>query len=115
MNWLIRILTFFAPKIDGNPLEWKERDYHLLDNLWREFLCGSVKGIYRFRDNEFQVLAVHNTKKNNHFDIVLEWFENSCKRDKCSLSFLEVGNPKLKQKLERLGFNGTKDKMVKNY
>ncbi|MCH7541560.1 hypothetical protein IH981_02150 [Patescibacteria group bacterium] len=115
MNWLIRLLTYFRKPINGNPNEWLERPYLLLGEMWQEFNCGSCRGIYRYRDKEFQILAVQNTKKNNHFDYVLNWFEKSCKRDKYSLAFLEIGNPKLLNKLKSLGFIGDEQKMVKNY
>ena len=115
MNTLIRILSFFAPKIDGNPDEWLERDYILMGEKWREFRCGSCRGIYRCENDEFQILAVQNTKKNNHFDRVLEWFEKSCERQKYNLTFLEVENPRLMEKLKRLGFIGDKIKMTKQF
>lgn len=115
MNWLIRILSYFKKPINGNPNEWLERPYDLAGTVWREFNCGSCRGLYKTADQEYQILAVHNTKRNNHFDIVLEWFEKSCLRDKMNLTFLEVGNPKLELKLRKLGFIGIKNKMTKYY
>ena len=115
MNWLIRLLTFFARPIDGDPNVWLERDYKLLGEMWREFRCGSCRGIYRSNQEEFQVLAVQNTKKNDDFSKVLKWFEKSCKRDKYKLAFLEIGNPRLLKKLSLLGFVGDKKKMVKTF
>lgn len=114
MNWLIRFLAYFAKPIDGNPNQWLERPYKLAGEWWREFRCGSCKGIYRVKDKEFQILAVHNTKKNDNFDRTLDWFKKSCAREKFSLSFLEVGNPALKAKLEKLGFIGNNVKMTLN-
>ena len=111
-NLLIRVLAHFHPPIDGNPKEWREKQYN---KDWREFICGSVKGLYRTKDREYQVLAVMNTKSNDNFYRMLEWFEKSCKRDNYALTFLEVGNPKLEQKLRGLGFVGTKKKLSKNY
>lgn len=112
MNFLIKLLCKFARPIDGDPDEWLERDYK---RGWREFRCGSCKGIYRVKGREFQILAVHNTKKNDNFDKVLEWFGRSCKRDGFNLTFLEVENPKLEQKLRKLGFEGEPNKMTLIY
>jgi hypothetical protein len=85
--------------------------------VWREFNCGSVRGIYRTHEREFQILAVQNTakKKNDHFDRVLKWFEQSCRRERHALAFLDVENPRLLEKLKRLGFAGTHEKMTKSY
>lgn len=116
LNDLIHELSKFTPPIDGDPNVWLEREKILIDGkVWRQFLCGSCHGVYRCVNSEFQILAVQNTKKNDNFDRVLGWFETSCKRDGYSLTFLEVGNPRLKEKLERLGFVGTEEKMTKTF
>lgn len=112
MNWLIRILSKFTNPINSDPSIWLERPYSLLGESWIDFRCGSCRGIYRCQEGEFQILAVQNTKKNDNFDRVLEWFKNSAKRDSCKISFLEVGNPKLKAKLEAQGFIGNKTKLT---
>jgi len=96
INLVIRLLSKFFKQIEGNPDEFLERPYK---REWREFIVGSCKGIYRTTNNEYEILAVVNTKKNDNFDTVLTWFKKSAKRDKYNLSFLEVGNPKFKQKL----------------
>ena len=98
--------------IDGNPEEWLERKWGW-DARWTEFICGSCKGLYRVGDREFEILAVHNSKRNGDFDRVLNWFDKSCLREKYNLSFLEIGNPKLRDKLSRLGFVGDENKMTK--
>ena len=115
VNDLIKEITKLTPPIDGNPEEWLERDYELMGMMWREFVCGSCRGLYREEGKEFQILAVQNTKKNDNFDRVLEWFEKSCTRDGYALAFLEVGNPNLAQKLQTLGFQGNETKMTKMY
>lgn len=112
MNWLIRILSYFRKPIDGDPAVWLERPYRW---GWTDFLCGSCRGLYRCQDNEFQILAVQNTKRNDNFDRVMDWFEKSAIRHKKAVSFLEVGNLKLKIKLERLGFVGNKQKLTRRY
>lgn|SRR3990167_1781786 len=113
LNFLIKILSKFTKPIEGNPDEWLERDYPMLGIMWREFICGSCRGIYRCENKEFQILAVQNTKKNDNFDKVLSWFEKSAQRDNYQISFLEVGNPKLREKLLRLGWKGDNKKMIK--
>ena len=115
INLLIRFLHLFVRPIEGNPDEWLERERILMGEKWREFNCGSVRGIYRCENKEFQILAVENTKKNNHFTKVLEWFEKSCRRDNYKLAFLEVENPRLKEKLQKLGFTGDTKKMIKSF
>lgn len=112
MNWLIKLLSRFTKPIEGNPNEWLERDWKW---GYREFVCGSCRGIYKAEDNEFKILAVQNTKKNDNFDRVLQWFEKSCKRDGYRIAFLEIENPKLLEKLRGLGFKGNKEKMIKSY
>ena len=113
MNWLIKLLSKLVRPIEGSPDKWLERDYPLGGIVWREFHCGSVRGIYRCENKEFLILAVQNTKKNNHFDKVLEWFEQSANRDGCAISFLGVGNPRLREKLLSLGWIGNEQKMTK--
>lgn len=115
INFLIRILSYFARPIDGNPDEWFERPRTLLGEVWRDFKCGSVRGLYRVTEKDMEVLAVQNTKKNDHFDRVLGWFEKNCRSYKYNLVFLAVGNPRLKEKLERYGFQGNKNRMIKIY
>lgn len=112
MNWLIKFLAKRIKPIEGNPNEFLERPWR---NGWRQFLIGSVHGLYRTKDKEYQILAIHNTKGGNgHFEKTMEWFEKSAKRDKYKLSFLEIENPKLREKLSFLGFIGDKNKMIKN-
>jgi hypothetical protein len=119
LNCLIRLLTRFTPEMQGNPDEWLERPWvsPIDGEIWHEFNCGSVRGIYRPHHKEFQILAVQNTakKKNDHFDRVLKWFEQSYRREHYALTFLDVENPRLLEKLQRLGFAGTYEKMTKSY
>lgn len=115
MNEVVKLLSKFSPEINGDPNVWLERPKELGGETWRQFLCGSCHGIYRCENKEFRILAVQNTKKNDNFDRVLEWFEKSAKRDKYKIAFLEVNNPKLREKLERLGWAGNETKMIKSF
>lgn len=58
------------------------------------FRVGTCEGIYTVRNGAYQIIAVQNSNPGNgHFDDVLQWFENSCKRDKKDLMFIEIMNP----------------------
>jgi hypothetical protein len=60
---------------------------------WNLFKVGTCEGLFSVRGSSYYILAIENKEKNNgHFDDVLEWFENSCKRDNYNLVFLEVWN-----------------------
>lgn len=57
------------------------------------FRVGTCDGIYTVRDNAYQIIAIQNSEPGNgHFEDVLQWFENSCKRDKKNLMFMEIMN-----------------------
>ena len=115
MNWLIRLLSFFQPKLSGDPEVWLERPWHI-DPSWIDFKCGTCHGLYRAKRGEFEVLAVNNTSGGNgHFDRVLGHFEASARREKYKLSFIEICNPKFLSRLKSLGFTGDEKKMSKSY
>jgi len=83
------------------PFMTAEFDQPLNDGYnWNHFKVGTCKGLFAFRGNSFYILAIENEVLNNgHFGDVLEWFENSCKRDSCNLVFLEVWNKGLLEHL----------------
>lgn len=59
------------------------------------FKIGTCEGIYESTDKTYDIIAVVNdTPGNGHFEDVLEWFYNSCRRDKKSLRFMEIMNDK---------------------
>ena len=110
LNFLIKVSARKVKPIEGNPDIYKERPYTNPLNLntgknWREFLIGSVKGIYFVENKSYNIVAIQNTKpKNGHFERAVEWFEKSARQDKYILRFLETNNPKLVQKLLSLGY-----------
>lgn len=113
-NNLIRLLSRFTKPIDGDPSIWYERPWPQ-DPSWRDFKCGSVRGLYRVKDKTFEILAVQNTKKNDNFNIVLNWFHKSAEREKYDVAFLEVGNYRLWSKLGKFGYSGTQERLVKKF
>jgi hypothetical protein len=57
------------------------------------FRVGTCEGLYCTNALTYDILAVKNLNPGNgHFEDVLQWFENSCRRDKKNLRFLEVMN-----------------------
>lgn len=67
---------------------------------WIRFKVGTCHGLWAANDKSFLILAVENDEKGNgHFNDVLEWFEQSCKRENKTLIFVEVMNTKFKQYL----------------
>lgn len=67
---------------------------------FQKFRVGTCEGLWRCNKDTYEILAVANrTPKNGHFDDLLDWFENSCKRDKKKLAFLQIFNKKLMRHL----------------
>lgn len=67
---------------------------------WMRFRIGTCEGLWRATDAAYQILAFRNNEPNNgHFTDVLQWFENSCIRDKKCFEILEVMNDRLKSHL----------------
>lgn len=63
---------------------------------WQCFKIGTCNGQWRATETSYEILSVINEKPGNgHFEDVLEWFENSCKRDKRDFRILEVWNTSL--------------------
>lgn len=75
------------------------------ENFYR-FRVGTCHGLWRSTWISYDILAIDNEEKGNgHFEDVLEWFEQSCRRDKKCLRILEVMNKRFKTHLiEKRGF-----------
>lgn len=74
---------------------------------WMRFRIGTCEGLWTSDGKNYMILAVKNhTPNNGHFKDVLEWFENSCKRDKMNLVIMEFfSNQSFKKHLiEKQGF-----------
>lgn len=78
------------------------------------FKVGTCHGLYYTTDSDYVILSIINDSKGNgHFQDVLEWFENSCKRDKKNLGFMEIWNESLFTHLtKKKGFRAVSDKVV---
>lgn len=66
----------------------------------------------------YEIVAIINSSPGNgHFEDVLEWFENSCRRDNKSLRFCEVWNQNFMKHLkENRGFIAQgRNNLVKNF
>src|SRR5678816_1085685 len=60
------------------------------------FRVGTCSGLWQSTKDSYDILAIDNESKGNgHFEDVLEWFEQSCRRDKKAFRILEVWNEKL--------------------
>lgn len=60
---------------------------------WQVFKIGTCNGQWMATEKTYDILTVINDQPGNgHFTDVLEWFEQSCKRDKKALRILEVWN-----------------------
>lgn len=86
---------------------------------WIMFKVGTCHGLFRPTAEAYEILAVINTSPGNgHFDDVMEWFENSCRRDGKKLRIKEfIFNRRFKQHLiQKRGFAiGGKDDVVKTF
>jgi len=89
-----------------------------VDKNFTKFRIGTCEGLWQSTPTSYDILAVTNNQKGNgHFTDVIEWFENSCRRDKKSLRVLECWNKALKMHLIRKrGFSPEgKDNVIKHY
>ena len=65
------------------------------------FKVGTCRGMYDYTGDAYRIIAIENDEKNNgNFQDVLDWFENSCKRDGKDLQFVELWNESLSKHLE---------------
>lgn len=81
------------------------------------FRIGSCSGVWYPAPTEYRILFIGNSKKGNgHFEDVLEWFAESCRRDKKALVFEEVLMTRFRKHLiEKRGFVRRKNDCIKYY
>ena len=85
---------------------------------WIQFRIGTCHGLWMPSKGSYDILAVTNEAPGNgHFNDVLEWFEQSCRRDNYSLRILEVWNSEFKHHLiTKRGFeNYHEDNLIKRF
>ncbi len=89
----------------------------LVRDGWMLFRIGTCGGQWRCAGDAYEILSVINDRPGNgHFDDVLEWFEQSCRRDGKPLRIREVANERLKRHLmEKRGFRPEGDDVVKEF
>lgn len=89
--------------VSKHKLDFLVSDYKTFfstSEKWFAFKVGTCEGLFTAKNNSYQILAILNNEINNgHFEDVMQWFENSCKRDNYSLMFLEIWNKKFRKHL----------------
>jgi len=85
------------------------------DPTWMRFKIGTCHGLWRSTDGAYEILVVDNeVPGNGHFEDVMEWFENSCRRDGKKLRLLEFFNDRFRRHLiEKRGFRPEGENAVK--
>ena len=99
-------------KLDFECAEWP------ISLEWTQYRVGTCHGLWMASEGCYDILAVQNDKPGNgHFEDVLEWFEQSCRRDGYNLRILECWNHELKVHLmEKRGFeNYEEDNLIKKF
>jgi len=67
---------------------------------WLRFRVGTCYGLWASLPSSYDILAIDNKKPHNgHFNDVMEWFENSAKRDNKQLRILEIMNDRFRDHL----------------
>ena len=76
------------------------------DRTVQRFRIGTCEGIYTTAGRSYVIIAITNNQPGNgHLNDVLEWFENSCRRDDYTLRIAEFHNMRFKQHLiDKRGF-----------
>lgn len=93
--------------IHGLDFEVAEYDLNVDPNTdWKRFRVGTCEGLWCSTETSYDILAITNSVPGNgHLTDTLQWFEESCRRDKKSLRVLECWNQGLKKHLiEKRGF-----------
>jgi hypothetical protein len=90
----------------GGPFKW--------DSDFTHFRVGTVEGLWGVNGKSYMLLAILNKKPGNgHFADVLDWFENSAKRDGYSLQIIEILDKRFMDHLiNKRGFQKLTDNSV---
>ena len=81
------------------------------------FRVGMCHGVWYPTPTEYRILFIGNKKKGNgHFAAAVEWFEESCRRDKRALVFESLTNLRLKKHLiKKRGFTERGNDCIKYF
>ena len=75
---------------------------------WLGFKVGTCHGLWRPTNDAYEILAIKNDEKGNgHFQITMQYFEESAKRDGKCVRMREVFNIRLAKNLLKHGYNCT--------
>src|SRR6266852_5781546 len=94
-----------------NNLQFLQSNETYLGGEFFAYRIGTCHGLYGFTKKSYLLVAIINDEiGNGHFDDVLEWFENSAKRDAKNLEIVEIWNERLKKHLvEKRGFKAKRN------
>ncbi|MEP0004546.1 MAG: hypothetical protein ABJ387_03670 [Balneola sp.] len=86
-------------KLDFNVTDW------LPHSEFKEFIIGTVRGLWKAEKNWYVILSITNTEPGNgHLEDVFEWFYHSCNRDNKGLKVIEIINERFGYHLVKRGF-----------
>ena len=78
----------------------------ILGTGFKRFRVGTCHGLWRDKDNAYEILAIANEEPHNgHFGATMHWFETSAKRDGYTVRVLEIMNASLARTLKRRGYS----------
>ena len=102
----------------SHNLEFEVAEFKGFDPNVKRFRVGTCSGIWKANDSHkrYEIIGIANEEiGNGHFKDVIEWFEQSCKRDCYDLAFMELWNPRLKKHLKKIGFIKKGADMIKHF
>ena len=85
---------------------------------WEQFKVGTCTGLWCADPKGYIILAIENKKHGNgHFDMTMQWFEQSARRDHKPIIFFEVWNPIFKKHLieKRQFYDIGNNNLIKNF
>lgn len=105
-------------KLDFEVADWNPLPGFPPAKEFKRFRVGTCHGLWTVTEDSYDILAINNDKPGNgHLEDVLEWFEQSCKRDKRTLRVLEIMNRKFADHLvNKRGFTWERgDNLIKRF
>lgn len=98
-------------KLDFLVAPWEFMDSIPVTPPFKRYRVGTCHGLWRCADDCYEILSVINDEKGNgHLQDVIEWFENSCRRDNKNLRMLHFENlPFMIHMINHFGFEREKE------